>query len=233
MDEQLARLREQHGEAADTAAQWNPAETATAGVDGPVAAVVSFDGAIRELQVHPDWQRRLAGDDFGAAVVSAVTAAHRTAIRQVMTRRTTHDKATTAGPAEAATTSADADPVAFASYLRSLLADVQSVLPEAEARAFHAAREERTETGADSAVVATAQAGRLVHVDVDLSWLRRADHKEAGRELTRVLRRLLPGGIVSAVTEMDAVGRVAEFRTLMADPSQLLANLGLADRSAP
>ncbi|MEV6965188.1 hypothetical protein AB0M47_08710 [Hamadaea sp. NPDC051192] len=232
MDEQLARLREQYGEAAETAAQWNPAETATAGVDGPVAAVVSVDGAIRELHVHPDWQRRLAGGDFGAAVVSAVSAAHRTAIRQVVTRRATDEKAPTAGPSEPTSTSADADPAAFASYLRSLLADVQNVLPEAEARALRAAGEERIETGSGGAIVAKARAGHLITVDVDVAWLRQADNKEIGRELTRVLRRLQPGGISSAVAEMDAVGRVAEFRTLMADPLQLLANLGLGERSA-
>ena len=120
-----------------------------------------------------------------------------------------------------------ADPAQFASYLRTLLIEVQNSLPAIAEQVLSAANEVSTVEGAGGAVVAMIRSGALVRLDIKPTWLRRTGHAEIGRVLTEVLAQALPGSMQRMIADLDAVGRVAEFRAVMADPARLLANLGL------
>jgi len=224
MDDVIKLLRDQYAQAEQESAQFRPVGAVSAGIDGPVAIIMNFDGAVIRCRVHPHWRRRLTGGDLGAAVVNTVQEAHMLVLEQQAAGGEQPP-----GPARSTPNSPSdpVDPVEFTSYLRSLLVDVQNSLPEVAARVQRAACEVSTVEGAGGAVTATIRSGALVRLVIAPTWLRRAGHAEIGRVLTEVLTRALPGSVKRMLTEVNGVGRVAEFRALMADPQRMLANLGL------
>lgn len=225
MDDVLQRLSDQSVQAREVAAQWEQTGRVSAGSGGPVTIIMDFDGRLVEARLHSHWRRRLASGDLGAAVVSAVQEAQRLLLTDEVRKC---PRAAKHSPDEPATNeTAQADPADFASYLRTLLIDVQVVLPQVAAHTLHAANEETVIKGANGAVVASARGGTLTRLTCARAWLARTGHAEISRILTEVLVRAMPGETARMRAGMDAVGRVAEFRALMADPARLLANLGL------
>ena len=224
MDDVIKAMRDQYAQAQQISAQFRAVGAVSAGVDGPVAIVMNFDGAVIWCRVHPQWRQRLTGGDLGTAVVGTIQQGHRMILEKMETGTTTADSG---GRPPARPAPDPVDPAEFTSYLRNLLVDVQNSLPEVTAKTLNAAGEVSTVEGAGGAVIATTRAGALVRLDIKPTWLRRTSHSEIGRVLTEVLARALPGSMKRMLAELDSVGRVAEFRALMADPGRLLANLGL------
>lgn len=225
MDDVIKALRDQYAQAKQVSSRLSAVGAVSAGVDGPVAIVMNFDGAVIRCRVHPRWRERLSHGDLGTAVITTVQEGHRMILEQLAAEPPGGTDG--AHPPAPRPSPSPADPAEFTSYLRTLLVDVQNSLPEVTAKILNAATEVSTVEGAGGAVTATTRAGALVRLDIKPTWLRRTGHGEIGRVLTGVLARALPGSMKRMIAEMNSVGRVAEFRALMADPARLLADLGL------
>ncbi|HZM81388.1 MAG TPA: hypothetical protein VFC19_37150 [Candidatus Limnocylindrales bacterium] len=189
------------------AEQWKRSGTISSGTGGPATIVMNFDGGVVEARLHSQWRRKLGFGDLGAAVVSAVREAQRLVSASEMPERPRVAEAAPSQPSPAPEVAVEASTDEFASYLRTLLVDVQAVLPQVAAETLHAAREEVTVKGANGAVIATVRGGHLVRMICARTWVARTGQGEIGRVLTDVPARALPGGMARVTARMAAVGR--------------------------
>ncbi|MFD9704318.1 hypothetical protein [Lentzea sp. NPDC059081] len=185
---------------------------------GAVSVVVELDGRVRAVRLAAQWRDVLEPRSLGAAVVSATTDATMRALARAVEDQ--GDLTAIAPPSpvadldEAPFTRADAERLfaAVNAELAAFTAELDrltNVPARAESRGGH--------------VSGTAQAGRVVAVEIDGQWSHAAPNPEIEGELTEVLRALHRTPVAQ-----PAGPAIAQLQALASDPARLLRKVGLA-----
>jgi len=242
--DELRQLLREAGRIARSPSQRLDPETRVDGWDGSRTVRVTVDGSGRvvDTEIGLSWRDVLGPAELGAAVIQAVDAAETEWI-DAWTRATQQpadDVTDDSGDSGPWTSGFDHMGGASRSHSRSEHAVVEStrelyyLAMDAIDRLGEASRAMEHVTAAavrvhspDRLVTVAVSGGRVVAIEFDQSWLRRAAAVEITRRLRAAFRAVDQASPRSAAAKALDKPSIRELQEVSADPRELLRRLGL------
>jgi hypothetical protein len=217
-------------------------------VSGAVRATVDGHGRVVEFGIDPSWRNVLRPAELGKAVVQAVDAAERQWMAAWMCAgpQPAGDAADDSG--DGATWADALDCACEAGRSRSLgrqaiaestrelyylAMDAVDQLAEAGRAVEQATAAAVRRHSTDRYVSLAVSGGRVVGVDFDQSWLKRATAAQINRRLRAAFHAVDQAGPRATAAKALDHPSIRELQEISADPRELLRRLGLSQRTEP